>query len=665
MSNASAGCRSLGKPAGACREIGLPEGAWLAAAALVPLIFNPWGLHPFSVPKASLLLALALAILLTAVARLFKPPPLPMETVAVPLRMTILLALVLFLSSLLSVDPAISLTGSLERQQGLAVQFAWLVLFAAVAMGARSPARLRRLLLTLVLGSVPVVLYALLQLFALDPLDWTSDSASPLLSTLGRSNFLASYLVMLLPLTATLLLIWRREAPAHRLQQLGLAMLLLAQLLCLLATMARSAWIAMTAATLVFALVHHFLFGSRRMLLAAVSAVILVAALLLLPRLSDITPERLEASPALSHVAGLTQFDQGSAAARLTIWRFSGSLVRQRPWLGYGPETFHDVFAEIHPPQLVYYQGRGVTVDRAHNLWLDLAMSSGILSVMLFILLLLAVWRLAGRALKTKPHDWRGHLWTGLLAALTAYLVDQQFSFASIDVAMVFWLVLGLAVGLAELQPEGPRVAEAAPSATAAGPLGLVTLYLLLLSLLCLRPLMADSIAWHSMQIGPGDVRSVELAGDAAWLAPREPAYRLHLAWLHLARADFSEADREMRRVLRTRPTDPRVLGAAAEFYSRWSLTEPALLGEAERTWQRALELAPLIARQHLGLGLVLARQGRHEEAIAAVERAVDLDDTDGLAMAHLAELYAVAGRTGESETARRRAIELGVDWRD
>ena len=48
-------------------------------------------------------------------------------------------------------------------------------------------------------------------------------------------------------------------------------------------------------------------------------------------------------------------------------------LLAQRPLLGYGPDTLELVFPAVYPPELVYYQGRGILVDRAHNLLLDWA----------------------------------------------------------------------------------------------------------------------------------------------------------------------------------------------------------------------------------------------------------------------------------------------------
>ncbi len=57
----------------------------------------------------------------------------------------------------------------------------------------------------------------------------------------------------------------------------------------------------------------------------------------------------------------------GSEAARLTIWRATLTLLPQRLALGFGPETMFQAFAPVFPPELVYYQGRHLLVDRAHN----------------------------------------------------------------------------------------------------------------------------------------------------------------------------------------------------------------------------------------------------------------------------------------------------------
>ena len=80
--------------------------------------------------------------------------------------------------------------------------------------------------------------------------------------------------------------------------------------------------------------------------------------------------------------AGLTE--SGSPAARLAIWRAALPLIADRPLLGYGPDGLQTAFQGVFPPELVYYQGRQVIVDRAHNLWLDLGMSAGLAGIIAF-----------------------------------------------------------------------------------------------------------------------------------------------------------------------------------------------------------------------------------------------------------------------------------------
>ena len=106
------------------------------------------------------------------------------------------------LATVLSVNPRTSLWGSYERRQGLLTLGAYVALFLLTATGLRTRAQAERLLTAIVWGSAPVIVYALLQAAAVDPLMWRTDAASPVLSTIGRANFLGSYLVLALPLTA-------------------------------------------------------------------------------------------------------------------------------------------------------------------------------------------------------------------------------------------------------------------------------------------------------------------------------------------------------------------------------------------------------------------------------------------------------------------------------
>jgi Tfp pilus assembly protein PilF len=91
-------------------------------------------------------------------------------------------------------------------------------------------------------------------------------------------------------------------------------------------------------------------------------------------------------------------------------------------------------------------------------------------------------------------------------------------------------------------------------------------------------------------------------------------------------------------------------------LYAYWGKIEPSRLAQAEMAYRRALELAPNIATIHTSLGLVLARQGRLEDALAELEHAVALDATDGEAYRYLADLYRMLGQEEKAQWAEKEA---------
>ena len=59
----------------------------------------------------------------------------------------------------------------------------------------------QRLQYTVILTSVPIALYGILQHFALDSLPWGGDTTLRVAGNMGNAIFLAAYLIMAVPLT--------------------------------------------------------------------------------------------------------------------------------------------------------------------------------------------------------------------------------------------------------------------------------------------------------------------------------------------------------------------------------------------------------------------------------------------------------------------------------
>jgi hypothetical protein len=490
-----------------------------------------------------------------------------------------------------------------------------------------------------------VVAYGLWQAAAPDPLGWQTDAASPALSTIGRANFLGSYLVLILPLTAGKALLSRRRWPY--------ILLGVCQLACLALTQARGAWIGVGAAALAFGLARAAATRDRRMALLVAAAAILAVGLT-----ASLGAVGL---PGLERIADLARTDQGSAAARLTIWRATLPLVAACPWLGYGPDTMQTAFAPVFPPQLVYYQGRDLVVDRAHNLWLDLGMSAGLAGTAAFAVLLLGWWRSAWRGLRDASDGWDRAIWAAVAAAVVGHLADMQFSFDLTASATVFWMVLGLGAAMGGGLATSERGESVSFRPKALLPYLVPALAILaLIGAICVRPIMADCACWQSQRQTLPLQERLEQGRQAVSLWPLEPEYRGRLSWLHLKRGDFAAAEAELEAAAELGPDNYHIWAARGELYARWGELESGRYTQAEDAYRQAVEMAPNVAANHALLGMVMARQGRLEEGSAELKRAVELDATDGAAYRYLAGLYGELGWDSEEEWAARQADRWG-----
>jgi tetratricopeptide (TPR) repeat protein len=81
--------------------------------------------------------------------------------------------------------------------------------------------------------------------------------------------------------------------------------------------------------------------------------------------------------------------------------------------------------------------------------------------------------------------------------------------------------------------------------------------------------------------------------------------------------------------------------------------------GEANRAEQAALTLAPDLPTAHNGLGLVLADEGRHAEAVRSFARATELDPTNASYLSNLGNAYRASGQLDRAAEAINRLLGL------
>jgi serine/threonine-protein kinase len=82
-------------------------------------------------------------------------------------------------------------------------------------------------------------------------------------------------------------------------------------------------------------------------------------------------------------------------------------------------------------------------------------------------------------------------------------------------------------------------------------------------------------------------------------------------------------------------------------------------LGEAERTFRRAIEVEPRFWRGHLSMGNFLFSAGRSEEAIEYFTRVTDLTPDNSTGYLNLGSTYYMLGEFEKAANAWKRSVEL------
>ncbi len=183
------------------------EAGWLAAMVLAPLFFNVYSSRVFEPDKITLVRSLALVMIGAWIIKWLEERRRNGErsdrvTWRTPLMLpTLLFVGIYVIASLLSVVPRVSIFGSYQRLQGLYSMLSYIVIFWMIVMNLRRRDQLDRIVTVVVMTSLPIAFYGLIQHSSKDPLPWGGDVTSRVASNMGNPIFVAAYLIMAFFLT--------------------------------------------------------------------------------------------------------------------------------------------------------------------------------------------------------------------------------------------------------------------------------------------------------------------------------------------------------------------------------------------------------------------------------------------------------------------------------
>ena len=434
------------------------EAAWLLAVVLTPLHYNVYTNRTFEPDKLSLLRSLAIIVCCVWIVKFFeggfggKGPVATPETsptagngswwksaVQTPFVLPVVLfGLVYILSTVLSIVPALSVWGSYSRLQGFYSMFSYIVIFFTVLAGLREKDQLDRMINVIILTSVPIAFYGLLQHYGFDPTGWSMNMRDRPGANMGNPIFLAAYLIMVMPLTLFRVIEFfpgrKTGREGNGVRVLFFSCYLFAaicQFAAVFFSQSRGPWLGMFAGLSVFSLagllllrrmeggaftlkdgLSAFLFsicstltlfipayvvvilrrkGFRWLWLAFIFQIILLLGFIAFLNVPKSPLSVLRDAPYIGRLGHLSEAESGTAKVRAIIWRGTVELIGSNPLrmiVGNGPESMKYVWDPHSPRELAHYEARNASPDRSHNETFDLLVTTGLIGLLVYMFLI-------------------------------------------------------------------------------------------------------------------------------------------------------------------------------------------------------------------------------------------------------------------------------------
>jgi len=325
-----------------------------------------------------------------------------------PLVIAVLAFVIIFnLAGLFGFDPASSFWSNFERGEG-GFQILHLGLFFLLLLTLfKNESDWRKIFYFSVVGALLMILYGILAMnqvkgFVGDPInnmgffEILSQGAFRFLGSVGNPAYVASYLIFTMFYTVYIF-ISKRDKKIFSLRNIIFAVFFLIFLVFFFLTGTRGAFLGAIAA--VVSLLFYIALSNqkwRRLLLSSILTLLVLVTTMIF----------LKDEPFIKKIPAFRVFDISFSATtfrhRLIMWEIALRGFKERPIFGWGPENYYQVFDRHF--NIKYFnpnQGFGAWFDRAHNVFFDYLVETGIIGLLSYIgMFVVFYWQL----FKTRNH---------------------------------------------------------------------------------------------------------------------------------------------------------------------------------------------------------------------------------------------------------------------
>src|SRR6056297_3374059 len=137
-------------------------------------------------------------------------------------------------------------------------------------------------------------------------------------------------------------------------------------------------------------------------------------------------------------------------SSRGYIWSRTFPMILDTLFIGHGPDTYAIYFPQQdYVGKLISYGITNIIVDKAHNMYLQTAVNTGLVSLMALVVFL-CMYIVSSIRLyeKSPPIDMISAIGVAVLCSVIGYLITGIFNDSVVSVSAVFWVLLGVGVSI-------------------------------------------------------------------------------------------------------------------------------------------------------------------------------------------------------------------------
>lgn len=491
---------------------------------------------------------------------------------------------------------------------------------------------------------------------------WIQDVQTRVFGTFGQPNWLAAYLIMLIPLAVS------ETIRAFEIKKSGYAWFLfgLVALLfsTLLFTQSRSGLLGLATGGFVYGILYIKRWFADTQARSSFRPLLLLGfscAFLVFLFGSPLTPsarqllQKFRTKPAVATPTAPTQQPAGtqlevggteSGAIRAIVWKGAIAVWKRYPLLGSGVETFAYSYYKDRPIEHNLVSEWDFLYNKAHNEFLNYLATTGAVGLGTYLLLIGWVywWTLSHTGSSSSAMAW--------IAGYTALHVSNFFGFSTVVVSTLFFLVPAFvsvefspSEDLSTLPPwerkKKIRVRQEPVSLYQWSVIGLVSIGVFWALLTIVNMWRADYAFAQGKQLRAAKQgeQAIKKLKEAIDLGPNEAVFHeeLSLTASELSAAAYAQqqatsaadlgelAIRESDKMLELNSSHLNFYKSRARMLITLSQIAPELMGEALRILDRAQVLAPTDAKLTYNRALLTEQGGKKDEAITLMKQAIDM----------------------------------------